>query len=252
MADRVREKVALITGAGSGIGRATALLFAVEGAKVAALDLNREGAAETARLVEERGGEAIALTADVSREEEVVAAVEATVARFGRLDVLVASAGIDLFVRATDTNLEDWERVQSIDLRGVYLCCKHVIPHMERAGGGAIVTLSSVNGLIGVPVHAAYAAAKGGVIALTRQLAVHLPHHYRYAHGAGVHQRRHPGDAGAYAPPAAHRPGGGRGLRRALPGLGRGPLRDGRDLAGRLRLDGAVGRAHHLNATKAS
>jgi NAD(P)-dependent dehydrogenase (short-subunit alcohol dehydrogenase family) len=172
MADRVREKVALITGAGSGIGRATALLFAVEGAKVAALDLNREGAAETARLVEERGGEAIALTADVSREEEVVAAVEATVARFGRLDVLVASAGIDLFVRATDTNLEDWERVQSIDLRGVYLCCKHVIPHMERAGGGAIVTLSSVNGLIGVPVHAAYAAAKGGVIALTRQLAV--------------------------------------------------------------------------------
>jgi len=172
MADRLRDKVALITGAGSGIGRATALLFAAEGAKVAVLDSNREAATETARLVEEDGGEAIALAADVSREEEVVAAVEATVARFGRLDVLVASAGIDLFVRATDTKLEDWERIQSVDLRGVYLCCKHAIPHMERAGGGAIVTLSSVNGLVGVPVHAAYSAAKGGVIALTRQLAV--------------------------------------------------------------------------------
>jgi NAD(P)-dependent dehydrogenase (short-subunit alcohol dehydrogenase family) len=123
-------------------------------------------------MVEEAGGEAIALTADVSREEEVMAAIGATAARFKRLDVLVASAGIDLFVRATDTKLEDWERVQSVDLRGVFLCCKHAIPHIERAGGGAVVTLSSVNGMIGVPVHAAYAAAKGGIIALTRQLAV--------------------------------------------------------------------------------
>jgi len=172
MADRLHNKVALISGAGSGIGRATALLFAAEGAKVAALDWNHEAAAETARLIEEGGGEAIALAADVSREEDVAAAVAATVAGFSRLDVLVASAGIDLFVRATDTNLEDWERVQAVDLRGVFLCCKHAIPHMERQGGGAIVTLSSVNGLVGVPVHAAYAAAKGGVIALTRQLAV--------------------------------------------------------------------------------
>jgi NAD(P)-dependent dehydrogenase (short-subunit alcohol dehydrogenase family) len=173
MADRLRDKVALITGAGSGIGRATALLFAAEGAKVAALDSNRETATETARLVDEGGGgKAIALAADVSREEDVAAAVEATVARFGRLDVLVASAGIDLFARATDTKLEDWERIQSVDLRGVFLCCKHAIPQMERQGGGAVITLSSVNGLVGVPVHAAYAAAKGGVIGLTRQLAV--------------------------------------------------------------------------------
>jgi NAD(P)-dependent dehydrogenase (short-subunit alcohol dehydrogenase family) len=172
MADRLRDKVALITGAGSGIGRATALLFAAEGAKVAVLDRQQETAAEAARLIAEGGGEAIVLVADVSREEDVAAAVAATVARFSRLDVLVASAGIDLFVRATDTKLEDWERVQSVDLRGVFLCCKHAIPQMERQGGGAIVTLSSVNGLVGVPVHAAYAAAKGGVIALTRQLAV--------------------------------------------------------------------------------
>ena len=172
MAGRLRDKVALVTGAGSGIGRATALLFTAEGAKVAALDWRQEAAAETARLIEEGGGEAIALAADVSREEDVAAAVEATVAGFGRLDVLVASAGIDLFARATDTKLEDWERVQSVDLRGVFLCCKYAIPHMERQGGGAIVTLSSVNGLVGVPVHAAYAAAKGGVISLTRQLAV--------------------------------------------------------------------------------
>jgi NAD(P)-dependent dehydrogenase (short-subunit alcohol dehydrogenase family) len=172
MADRLRDKVALITGAGSGIGRATALLFAAEGAKVAALDSNREAAAEIARLIEEGGGEAIAIAADVSREGDVAEAVEATVARFGRLDVLVASAGVDLFVRATETKLEDWERVHAVDLRGVFLCCKHAIPHMERAGGGAVVTLSSVNGLVGVPVHAAYAAAKGGITSLTRQLAV--------------------------------------------------------------------------------
>jgi len=172
MADRLHDKVALITGAGSGIGRATALLFAAEGATVAALDWNQEAAAEAVRLIGERGGEAVALAADVSREEEVAAAVEATAARFGRLDVLVASAGIDLFARATDTKLEDWERIQSVDLRGVFLCCKHAIPHMERQGGGAIVTLSSVNGLVGLSVHAAYAAAKGGIIALTRQLAV--------------------------------------------------------------------------------
>jgi len=172
MTDRLRDKVALITGAGSGIGRATALLFAAEGAKVAALDWHQDAAAETARLVDEAGGEAISLAADVSREEDVAAAVEATVTRFGRLDVLVASAGVDLFARATDTKLEDWERVQSVDLRGVFLCCKYAIPQMERQGGGSIVTLSSVNGLVGLSVHAAYAAAKGGIISLTRQLAV--------------------------------------------------------------------------------
>jgi NAD(P)-dependent dehydrogenase (short-subunit alcohol dehydrogenase family) len=172
MAERLRDKVALITGAGSGIGRATALLFAAEGAKVATLDLHQEAAAETVGLVEERGGEAIALAADVSREEDVAAAVESTVARFGRLDVLVASAGIDFFARATDTKVEDWERIQAVDLRGVFLCCKYAIPQMERQGGGSIVALSSINGLVGVSAHAAYAAAKGGVIGLTRQLAV--------------------------------------------------------------------------------
>jgi len=102
MADRLRDKVTLITGAGSGIGRATALVFAAEGAKVVSLDSNREAAAETARLVEEGGGEAIALAADVSREEDVAAAVEATVARFGRLDVLVASEDVE-FVEDRDT-----------------------------------------------------------------------------------------------------------------------------------------------------
>ncbi len=169
---RLEGKVALITGAGSGIGRAMALLFAAEGAKVAVMDWNRESGEETVRMVQEQGGEALAVHGDVSQEADVEAAVSRTIEAFGRLDVLVNDAAIEFASRATETRLEDWDRVHAINLRGVFLCCKRAIAHMEGQGGGVIVNIASVNGLVGVPVHAAYNAAKAGVIGLTRQLAV--------------------------------------------------------------------------------
>ncbi len=172
MPGRLEGKVALITGAGSGIGRSMALLFSAEGAKVAVLDWNRDTGGETLRLVQERGGEAIAIHCDVSQEADVEAAVRQTVDAFGGLDVLVNDAAIEFAARATETRTEDWDRVHAINLRGVFLCCKHAIPRMQGHGGGAIVNIASVNGLVAVPAHAAYNAAKAGVIGLTRQLAL--------------------------------------------------------------------------------
>ncbi|HEU4759297.1 MAG TPA: glucose 1-dehydrogenase [Dehalococcoidia bacterium] len=169
---RLKGKVAFITGAGSGIGRSMALLFADEGAKVTVLDWNGDAGEETARLVREQAGEAIAIHGDVSQEADVESAVRRTVDTFGRLDVLVNDAAIEFACRATETRAEDWDRVHAINLRGVFLCCKHAIPHMQRRGGGAIVNIASVNGLVAVPAHAAYGAAKAGVIGLTRQLAL--------------------------------------------------------------------------------
>ncbi len=172
MPHRLEGKAALITGAGSGIGRSMAVLFAAEGAKVAILDWNQDSGRETARLVQERRGEALTLRGDVSQEADVEAAVRQAVEAFGRLDVMVNDAAIEFRSRATETTVEDWDKVLAINLRGVFLCCKHVIPHMQRQGGGAIVNIASVNGLVAVPAHAAYNAAKAGVIGLTRQLAL--------------------------------------------------------------------------------
>jgi NAD(P)-dependent dehydrogenase (short-subunit alcohol dehydrogenase family) len=172
MSGRLDGKAALITGGGSGMGRAMALLFAAEGAKVAILDWNRESGAETGRIVREREGEAFAIHGDVSQEADVEAAMRQTVEAFGRLDILVNNAAIELAARATETSADDWDRVQAINLRGVFLCCKHAIHHLQRQGGGAIVNIASANALVAVPAHAAYSAAKAGVIGLTRQLAL--------------------------------------------------------------------------------
>lgn len=172
MSGRLDAKVALITGAGSGIGRSTALVFATEGAKVAVLDWSREAGAGTARIVQEQGGKAFAICGDVSQEPDMEAAVRQTVEAYERLDILVNNAAIEFAAGATETSVEDWDRVQAINLRGVFLCCKHAIPVMQRQGGGAIVNVASANALVAVPAHAAYSAAKGGVVSLTRQLAL--------------------------------------------------------------------------------
>lgn len=169
---RLQGKVAFITGAASGMGRAIAELFAREGARVAVVDRDEENGRETVLLIKEDGGDAVFVFADLCSEDDVKAAVDATVARYGRLDVLVNNAGIVIMGGATHTSLADWDRVHSTNLRGPFLCSKHVIPHMQRQGGGAVVSVASIGGMVAVPVHAAYNAAKSGLIGLTRQIAV--------------------------------------------------------------------------------
>lgn len=166
-------KVAFVTGAGSGIGRATALAFAREGAGVVAADASEQGNQETVRVIEELGGRALAVRCDVTRAGDVKAALDRTVETFGQLDVAFNNAGVEQEEAATAELAEEvWDRVVDIDLRGVFLCMKHEIPLMLEQGGGAIVNTSSGAGVKGFPRGAAYVAAKHGVIGLTKAAAL--------------------------------------------------------------------------------
>ena len=166
-------KVAFVTGAANGIGRAAALGFAREGASVVAADVSEQGNQETARLVEQAGGRALALRCDVSRAADVEAALDKTVEAFGRLDFAFNNAGVEQPVTAAaDLTEEQWDRVASIDLRGVFLCMKHEIPLLLKQGGGAIVNTSSGAGVKGFAGQAAYCSAKFGVVGLTKAAAL--------------------------------------------------------------------------------
>ena len=173
MAGQLDGKVALVTGGGSGIGRATCLVMAREGAKVAVADVVVEGGQETVRLVEEAGGQAICIRADVSQASEVEAMVKQTVETYGRLDCAFNNAGIEGPVCATpEYTEEDFDQVLAIDLKGVWLCMKYEIPHMLEGGGGAIVNTASVAGLVGFQGLSAYVASKHGVNGLTKTAAL--------------------------------------------------------------------------------
>ena len=179
MAGMLDGKAALVTGAGNGIGRATALLFAKEGARVAAADLNLEGAEETAAMIREAGGEAIALGVEVTEAEQVEAMLDAAVEAFGRIDCAFNNAGIgpanlDHFGRRTHEWSEDgFDRMIAVNLKGVWLCMKGEIERMKAdEGGGAIVNTSSVAGLLGLPGGSAYVAAKHAVSGLTRTAGI--------------------------------------------------------------------------------
>src|SRR5438094_4289225 len=167
-------KVAFVTGAASGIGRAAALAFAHEGASVVVADVAEQGNQETARMIEEQGGRALAVRCDVTRAEDVRAALDKTVKAFGRLDVAFNNAGVEpkKLVPTAELEEEEWDRIINIDLRGVFLCMKHEIPLMLKQGGGAIVNTSSGAGIIGIKGNPAYTAAKHGVIGLTRAAAL--------------------------------------------------------------------------------
>jgi NAD(P)-dependent dehydrogenase (short-subunit alcohol dehydrogenase family) len=166
-------KVAFVTGAGSGIGRATALAFARAGASVMVADLSEQGSRETARLIEEQGGRTLAVKCDVTRSEDVKAALDKTIAAFGRLDFAFNNAGVEQRNAAlADFEEEEWNRIMDVNLRGVFLCMKYEIPLLLKQGGGAIVNTSSGAGVIGIKGGAAYAAAKHGVIGLTKSAAL--------------------------------------------------------------------------------
>jgi NAD(P)-dependent dehydrogenase (short-subunit alcohol dehydrogenase family) len=166
-------KVAFVTGAANGIGRAAALAFAREGASVVVADVSEKGNKETARMIEELGGQALAVHCDVTRNEDVQRALKATVEKFGRLDFAFNNAGIEYAIKpAADVTEEEWDRIMDIDLRGVFLCMKHEIPLMLKQGGGAIVNTSSGAGVRGFKGGAAYVAAKHGVVGLTKAAAL--------------------------------------------------------------------------------
>ena len=170
---KLAGKVAFVTGAANGIGRAAALAFAREGASVVAADISEQGNKETARMVEELGGRALAVRCDVTRAEDVKAALDKAVEAFGRLDVAFNNAGSEQPVTATaDLTEDEWDRVVSINLRSVFLCMKYQVPLMLKNGGGSIVNTSSGAGVKGFAGQAAYSAAKHGVIGLTKAAAL--------------------------------------------------------------------------------
>jgi NAD(P)-dependent dehydrogenase (short-subunit alcohol dehydrogenase family) len=169
---RLADKVALITGAAMGMGEGAARLFAAEGAAVAVVDVNLEGAQATARRITESGGRAIAIRADVSEANDVKDAVESVVSRFGKLDILYNNAGVDIEHAPTaDYSLELFDRIIAINLRGVFLGMKFAIPHMAGRGG-SIINTSSVVAFKAMPGGVAYCASKAAVIAMTRVAAV--------------------------------------------------------------------------------
>src|SRR5665213_4568930 len=167
-------KVAFVTGAASGIGRAAALAFAREGASVVAADVSEHNNQETARLIEEQGGRAVAVRCDVTRPQDLQAAMAKTVEAFGRLDFAFNNAGIEPSRPAPTAEYkeDEWNRIIDIDLRGVFLCMKHEIPLILKQGGGAIVNTSSGAGIIGIKGSPAYTAAKHGVLGLTKAAAL--------------------------------------------------------------------------------
>jgi NAD(P)-dependent dehydrogenase (short-subunit alcohol dehydrogenase family) len=173
MGQQLQDKVAMITGGGSGIGRATAVLFAQEGAKVVVADINLDTAEETVQLINDGGGQAFAFQADVSRAGDVQAMVGEVVARYGRLDCAFNNAGIEgLPTRTMDVSEDDFDRIMAVNLKGVWLCLKYELEQMVAQGGGAIVNTASVAGLTGAHSMPAYAASKHGVVGLTRTAAV--------------------------------------------------------------------------------
>jgi len=172
MAGQLSGKVAIITGAATGIGKASAKLFAHEGARVVVADIDVAGGPQAVRELQDTGGAAIYVKADVTDPPQVQALMERTLEAFGRIDVLFNNAAVNLFARVTETSAGEWDRVMAVNVKGVFLCCKYAIPIMQRQGGGVIVNSSSAAGIVGLRNLAAYTASKGAVLQLTKNLAL--------------------------------------------------------------------------------
>lgn len=167
--DKLKDKVAIITGATSGMGKAAAILFAGEGARVVAADIMSEGSEDLINTIKSAGNEAIFIQADVSSSADVRNMIEAAVDTYGKVDILYNNAGIaGPVINMVDTPEEEWDKVIDINLKGVFLGMKHVIPEMLKRGGGVIINTGSSHGVVGAPNFSAYAASKSGVINLTK------------------------------------------------------------------------------------
>ncbi|GCL72107.1 MULTISPECIES: SDR family NAD(P)-dependent oxidoreductase [Paenibacillus] len=174
MTKRLANKVAFITGAAGGMGRAAAVVFAREGAKVAVIDLDAKEIEKTASLVTEAGGEAIAIQCDVSDEEQVKQAIQKTIDTFGKLTTVYNNAGIahkNFMIAVEEISAEEWDKIQNINTKGMFLVVKHSIPELLRANGGTIINKASTAALINSPGGPSYSASKGAIISFTRQVA---------------------------------------------------------------------------------
>ena len=169
---RVAKRVAIVTGASSGIGQATALLLAREGADVVVVDIDVEGGRKTVKEIERSGGRAIFVKADVGKSVQVRRMIDRTVSAFGRLDIIHNNAIWNILSSATELSERDWDKVMDVGLKTIYLSAKYGIPVMQKTGGGCIVNTASVHSLVGFAKYTAYDAAKAGVLGLTRVLAL--------------------------------------------------------------------------------
>ncbi len=169
---RLAGKVALITGAARGMGESHARLFAQEGAKVIATDRREQLGQETVASICKAGGDAVFLTHDVTDEKQWQSVIAQGVERYGKIDILVNNAAFAAFHSAEESSLEDWNRVMDVCVKSIFLGCKFILPAMQKAGGGAIVNISSIAGMGGMPQQAAYQAGKGAVRILTKSIAV--------------------------------------------------------------------------------
>ncbi len=172
--DRLKDKVAIVTGAGSGIGRAIAKEFAQEGANVIVADYNEETAKETVEMIKQNGGDSAVSKTDVSQKDQIEAMIKLAVETFGGLDILVNNAGVALMADLANTTDEIWQKTIDVDLKGVFLGIKAAAPEMEKRGKGKIINTASIAGLVGFQGITAYCAAKGGVVNLTRETALDL------------------------------------------------------------------------------
>lgn len=169
---QLNNKVAIVTGGSKGIGWGIARVFAQRGAKVVVVARNKKTGMQTVEEILNRGGDAIFVPCDISSEAEVQAMVQASLAAYGQIDILVNNAGVGVYKSVVEATSDDWDRCLNIDLKGVFLCSKYVIPHMQAIGKGAIVNISSVHSQATANGTGPYAAAKGGTTALTRSMAI--------------------------------------------------------------------------------
>jgi NAD(P)-dependent dehydrogenase (short-subunit alcohol dehydrogenase family) len=169
---KLKDKVAIVTGAAKGIGWGITKVFLQEGAKVAVVDWDEKTGKQAVEAFKKEGGEAIFIECDVSNERQVKSMVEKAVQAFGRLDILVNNAGVGIYKPVLETSSEDWDKCLGVNLKGVFLCSKYALPHIQQAGKGSIVNISSVHSHATVNGVAPYAASKGGITALTRNMAI--------------------------------------------------------------------------------